>query len=119
LSENLPSNLKIIEFGDFYNKTLPKKLPDCLETIVFGDMYNQSLRETLPQSLSSIEFGYLYNQPLPQNLPHHLNEIVFNTSVYSKTKNLGTNYHVKDDFLYKNEKKTNVQVFFRKKNVWF
>ena len=98
----LPPNLKVLQFGRFYNCSLCK-LPDTLETLIFDERYNKPFIHPLPKSLKVLKFegSSCFNQPLP-NLPNSLkllklgndfNQPLSNLSNSLKLLNLGFKFN--------------------------
>ena len=71
--DNLPPNLKHLEFSDSFNPV--KHLPHGLTHVTFGMKFNCSV-DHLPSSLLHLHFGIYFNHPL-DHLPPSLMELRF------------------------------------------
>lgn len=86
----LPSNLKKIVFGPFYNETI-NKWPH-LKEIRFGIYYNQPLLN-LPTTLKKLTLGYHFNQNI-DHLPDNIVELELGSQYNVDIKKLPQNLKI-------------------------
>lgn len=77
---DLPTNLRILHFGDYYNHDVDFLLPSTLEILEFGDGFNSFIKVPFPQTLKRLTFGYKYNQKFLHPFPSSLTWLSFGHS---------------------------------------
>src|SRR6185312_12016836 len=80
--ENLPSDIKVIIFGDRFNN-LVDNLPDSITHLIFGFWFNQPVSK-LPKTITHLTFGYWFNKTvskLPNSITHLTFGMNFNQSI--------------------------------------
>lgn len=70
LIDKLPSTLKILEIGKFFEGTLTQELPEDLLELHLSSKYNKPITK-FPEKLQKLNLGSIYNIPLP-TLPKSL-----------------------------------------------
>lgn len=88
---DLPPNLKKLQFGQEYNKIIKRNiLPESLEELIFGHDFNQLLDEHIfPLNIIKLTFGYNFNHFVKRNvLPNNLEKLKFGNT-YNKMLYIG------------------------------
>lgn len=75
-----PANLKIIQFGSSFNRTMTKnRLPSSVETLIFGPNFNKPVDGVRwPEALRCLQFGRFFDKPINRTVfPGTLRSLTF------------------------------------------